>query len=83
MEDREVYLFLKGVFVDVFERSDIDATPALTARDVVGWDSFKQVEIVLRLEEQYGIRIRTKELNDVNNVGDLVALVLHKVHAGQ
>jgi len=81
MNESEVYSFLGEVFADVFGRSDITLHPALTAQDVVGWDSFKQVEITLALEEKYGIRIRTKELNDVANLGDLVALVVRKVGA--
>ena len=78
MSESEIYVFLRQVFEDVFGRSDISLHPALTARDVVGWDSFKQVEITLALEEKYNIRIRTKELNDVANLGDLVALVVRK-----
>lgn len=79
MTDVEIYSFLTGVFKDVFERDDIDIRPELTARDVVGWDSFKQVEITLALEEKFGIRIRTRELNNVANVGDLVKLVGQKM----
>ena len=77
MTETEVYDFLKGVFKTVFGR-DIVPIPALTAQDVVGWDSLKQVEITLALEEEYGVRIRTRELNNVANVGDLVALVVAK-----
>lgn len=77
MTETEVYDFLKGVFKTVFGR-DIVPTPQLTAQDVVGWDSLKQVEITLALEEEYGVRIRTRELNNVANVGDLVALVVAK-----
>ena len=45
---------------------------------MLGWDSFKQVEITLALEERFNIRIRIKELTAVANVGDLVRLVQHK-----
>jgi acyl carrier protein len=79
MRESEVYEFLAGVFKDVFGRDDIALSPALTAQDVVGWDSFRQVEIILALEEKCGIHIRTKELSNVANLGDLVALVLRKV----
>jgi acyl carrier protein len=81
MNDAEVYVFLKKVFRDVFDRDDVVPHPTLTSKDVVGWDSLRQVEIILALEEKYGIRIRTRELNSVANVGDLVALVRQKVGA--
>jgi acyl carrier protein len=79
MDQADIYKFLSIAFADIFGRDDIVLSPELAAKDVVGWDSFKQVEIVLALEEQYGIRIRTKELNDIANVGDLVNLVSQKV----
>jgi acyl carrier protein len=75
MTDSDVYAFLKQTFKTVFGREDIPLGPALTARDVVGWDSLKQVEIALALEEHYGIRLRTRDLNNCANVGELVALV--------
>ena len=81
MDRSDIFSFLGAVFHDVFGRDDIVIHPGLTAKDVVGWDSFKQVEITLALEEKYGIRIRTRELNDVDNVGDLADLVLRKVGA--
>ena len=78
MTESDVYAFLGTVFKGVFGR-DITPQPTLTAQEVVGWDSFKQVEITLALEEKYDIRIRARELNNVANVGDLVALVVKKV----
>ena len=83
MDQSEVYVFLKQVFSEVFGRDDIILHPGLTAQDVVGWDSFRQVEITLALEDKFGIRIRTKELNNLANVGDLVALVVQKSEAKQ
>jgi acyl carrier protein len=78
MNEADVYTFLRQVFNDVFDRDDIALHPGLTAQDVVGWDSFRQVEITLALEEKFGIHIRTKEINNLANLGDLVALVLRK-----
>jgi acyl carrier protein len=78
MTEAEIYTFLRQVFAEVFNRDDIDVQPALTARDVVGWDSFRQVEINLALEEKFNIRIRTREMQDIANVGDLVGLVARK-----
>jgi acyl carrier protein len=76
--EKDVYAALRDIFRDVFARPDIVLHPGLTAGDVVGWDSFRHVEIVLALEERYAIRISTRELEKVLTLGDLVALVLGK-----
>jgi acyl carrier protein len=51
----------------------------MTAADVEGWDSFKQIEILLAVEERDAIKFRTRELDGLNNVDDLVRTVLAKI----
>jgi acyl carrier protein len=79
VDKAEVLLFLRGVFDRIFPGQVIDMTPHLCARDVVGWDSFRQVEILLALEERYAIRIRARELVSVEDVGQLADLTLQKI----
>ena len=80
MSEAAFYPVLTEVFRDVFMR-DIALTPELTARDVPGWDSFKQIEIIVALEERYGIKFRTKELDALTNVGDLARTLAQKTTA--
>jgi acyl carrier protein len=56
----EVYRDLAEIFADVFMRDDIKLSPALTAKDVKGWDSFKQIEIIMASEEKWGIKFNTR-----------------------
>ena len=63
MKECEAYGFLTEVFREVFMRDDIVLRSELTASDVDGWDSFKQIEIILATEERFGIKISTKELD--------------------
>jgi acyl carrier protein len=79
--ESEIYTALTGVFHEVFLRDDIVLAPQMTAKDVEGWDSFKQIEILLAIEEKYGIKFRTKELDGLANVGDLAQTVLSKTSA--
>ncbi len=78
MQEPDIYATMNGIFNDVFIRDDIQLTAEMTANDVEGWDSFKQIEIILALEEHYGVKFRTKEIDGLKNVGDLVRVVLSK-----
>jgi acyl carrier protein len=73
-----VYSALEQIFLEVFERDDIILEPTLTAQDVAGWDSFKQVEIIMACEERFGIKFTTRELDALTALGDLVALIAVK-----
>lgn len=75
MAEPEIYETLTRIFQDVFLRDDLTLTPQLSAGDVEGWDSFKQIEIIIAVEEHYGIKFRTRELDSLNNVGDLARLI--------
>jgi acyl carrier protein len=69
---------LTEIFQDIFMRDDLTLTPELTAKEVPGWDSFKQIEIIIAIEEAYQIRFRTKDLDSLHNVGDLARTILEK-----
>lgn len=77
MSEDAFYPVLTEVFRDVFMR-DVTLRPDLTARDVPGWDSFKQIEIIVALEEKYGIKFHTRELDSLHNVGDLARVLASK-----
>jgi acyl carrier protein len=48
-------------------------TPTLSANDVPGWDSFKQVEILMAAEKQFRVKFSIEEIDRVATVGDLVS----------
>jgi acyl carrier protein len=74
----EIYAALTEIFSDIFMRDDLVLTPELSAKQVDGWDSFKQIEIVMASEERFGIKFSTKDLDGLRSVGDLVRLILTK-----
>jgi acyl carrier protein len=76
--EAEIYAALHEIFADVFMRDDLKLTPAMTAKDVQGWDSFKQIEIIMATEERYGIKFNTRELDSLLSVGDLVKTIAAK-----
>ena len=77
--EAEIYPALTTIFRDVFLRDEMEITPALSAKDVLGWDSFKQIEIVMASEEHWKIRFTTRELDALRCVGDLARTIAGKL----
>ena len=73
--DPEIYTALTTIFRDVFMRDELELRPDLSAKDVEGWDSFKQIEIILAAEARFGIKMTTRELDSLRSVGDLVRVI--------
>jgi acyl carrier protein len=79
MTETEIYAALDEIFRDVFLREDLALTPELSAQDVPGWDSFKQIDIILAVEARYHVKFNTRELDSLHNVGDLVRVIAAKI----
>lgn len=76
--ETEIYIALTEIFRDVFNRGDLELAPDLSASDLPGWDSFKQIEIIVATEERFAIRVTTRQMDSLKNVGDLVRIVAAK-----
>ena len=79
MTEDAVYQRLAEIFNDVFFRDDIVLKAETTAADITGWDSMKQIEIILSVEERFGVKLTTKEVDSLKKVGDLASVVMRKV----
>ena len=81
MEEAEIYVALTGIFQKLFARSDISLHANTSAADMEGWDSFRQVEILLALERHYAMKFTAKELDNLESVGDLVRCIASRASA--
>ena len=77
-DESAIYAQLAEIFRDVFMRDDMEISPAMSARDVEGWDSFKQIEIMVSVEERFGIKLNTREIDRLKTVGDLAKVIAEK-----
>jgi acyl carrier protein len=51
----------------------------LSAKDVDGWDSLTHMIIITEIEAKFEVRFKLKELNKLNNMGNLLDLVSNKL----
>jgi acyl carrier protein len=75
MSQSEILERLKKIFVQVLGEDSLVLTPATTAEDVPGWDSFNHINIIVGAEMEFGVKFSASELEDLKNVGDFVALI--------
>lgn len=78
LDQDKAYEGLKEVFAEVFMRDDIVLSPMLTAKDVEGWDSFKQIEIIMATEQWFGMRFTSMEVDGMRSIQDLVVVVCNR-----
>jgi acyl carrier protein len=79
MPEADLYARLDDLFRDVIGDDTITLTPDTTAQDIEGWDSVTNVSLVVAIETQFKVRIRTDEVETLKNVGEMVALIQRKL----
>ncbi|MGA2848365.1 MAG: acyl carrier protein [Terracidiphilus sp.] len=75
MDESDIYARLKQIFEDVFDDDSITVTPALSAKDVDGWDSLTHIRLILTVEKAFKVKFSTSEIGKMESVGDLVKLI--------
>ena len=69
---------LSNIFKVLFNRPDLKLNDDLSAKDVHGWDSFNHVNLIISIEEEFGVRFSNDEVGGMQNVGNLKTLLASK-----
>ena len=75
MDHDETYEKVKVVIVDQLNVEEDDVTEDATFVDDLGADSLDIVELVMALEEQFGISIPDEEAENIKTVGDALEYI--------
>lgn len=79
MNRNQVYQKLTTLFQDVFDDEEVTIADETTAQDVEGWDSLAHVNLMVSIEQCFGIKFKTSEMAHLTNVGELVNLITEKL----
>jgi acyl carrier protein len=66
---------LTEVFRVTFGDEAIVLDPAMTADDVEAWDSVSHITLIYAIEDEFGIKFSTRDLEGLACVGDLIDVV--------
>lgn len=78
MERIEVLTKLQDIIRGVVDDDEIVIGYETIASDVDGWDSLAQVLIVGELQNEFGVKFTSVEINTAANVGELVDAIIEK-----
>ena len=79
MTDEELYPRLTECFRAIFDEYEGEIGPDTSAADIEQWDSLANVQLMVMIEQELGIRFDTEEIASLNNVGELAELVRTKL----
>lgn len=81
MQLEDIYSQLTPIFHDLFDDPSLVLTPDLTAASVPDWDSFNHITLIVAVEQSFGIKFQTAELESMHTVGHLANLIQTRLAA--
>lgn len=81
MDKSEILKKVNKVFIDVLNDDNIVLNHTTSAANVEDWNSLTHIHLIVAVEEEFGIRFKSREIEDWNTVGELVDSISNKLNA--
>lgn len=79
MSREEIFENLNEVFQDVFDDESITVGETTTADDIEDWDSLEHINLIVAVEQKFGIKFNMGEVNGMKNVGAMVDIIESRI----
>ena len=70
---------LLPLFREVLNDDRVTIGPRSNADTIPGYDSLAHIDIISAIEQEFGIAFEFAEIVELNDVGDMIALIARKV----
>lgn len=79
MEEKAILSKLQEVFCDVLDNEDIILSSESSAEEIEEWDSLSNIQLIVSIEHEFGVRFSSTEIVSWKNVGDIVLSIKNKI----
>jgi acyl carrier protein len=71
----EIHARVQEIFRDVFDNDALEIGRATTVADIPEWDSLAQINLIVAMEKDFGIKVSLDDIDTLSNVGDMMDLI--------
>ena len=79
MTREEIFERLNKVFQTVFDDETITVTEFTTSDYIDGWDSLEHINLIVAIEQEFGIKFNMGEVTTMKNVGEMVDIIMTRL----
>jgi acyl carrier protein len=77
---KEIKPQIEEIFRQVLKNDKLRLDDNMSNKDVEGWDSLAQVELISQIEQHFDIEFTLKDLPRLSSVGSIILLVQEKIN---
>lgn len=78
MSSQQVPPSLRNILADTLEISSDEVTPELSTDSVDTWDSFRHLQLILAIEDEYGVQFDPQTIPELVTVAKIQNALEHK-----
>ena len=75
MEKFKILHAIQEIFIDILDNKNIILSEHSSPETIEGWDSIANVNIIISVESEFGIKFGIDDIQRVKKVGDIVEAV--------
>lgn len=63
---------LQEIFRDIFDEEDLEIREDMSAKDIEDWDSLAQINLIVAIEKEFGVKFNLDEVSQLKNIGEII-----------
>ncbi len=79
MTREELLAAVTEILRDIFDDDELIVTEETCSDDVEDWDSLEQINILVAIQERFGIQFSLDDVKGLENVGETLDLIERKL----
>ncbi len=79
MSTEEIRSKLLEIFNEVFDYEGTELGDEMNADDIEGWDSLTHLQMIMEVEQVFGVKFTAKQIKDMKDVGELIEFIKEKM----
>lgn len=83
MDEQAIWSALTEVFREIFDDPKLTIGQGTTAKDIPDWDSLAHIQLMVAIEQAFGMRFNTGEVAGLSSVGEMVTLIVSRTSKGR
>ena len=79
MSREEIFQKVQEIFRDVFDDEELTISDLTNSDEIEDWDSLEHISLIVSMEKEFSMKFDIKEVNTLENVGEMIDLIKRKM----